>query len=466
MAKETISHDNDVKKRVSVGTIVFYSLWAVFTALAVFGIFRLMIPLEDWLIRYEASQPGQRCEEVFQELFGQPDWGAIYDLAGVEDTKFEGKNAYTTFMESKVGSKSLTYAETSAGLSGDHKYVVSLDKEKIATFTLTNTADEDADIPDWVLGTVEVFFNRTVGVSIQKNPDHTVYINGVALDDSNTVRTVTTRAESYLPEGVHGFRMEEQYLDGLLIQPEITVLDSLGNPVPMIQDAETGTYVPEDWGIREITEEEKALAIAAAKADALYSIRAIRQADLRNYFDANSQVYTDIISTGAFIQSYQGYTFDEATVTDYYRYNGDLFSANVSLNMHVTRKNGSIKTFSLQKTYFFTLQDTGNYLVTQYTNVPIQETLVSVRLRFVQDDKVLESVFVSTTDTMLTPPEVTVPQGKTFTGWAVKADDGNGKITMTVCFIPDETGKVPLHSHQPLEPMTLYAVFANEKQEA
>jgi len=464
MSRETLH----AKKKISPGTVVFYSLLILFVAAALAAMSYLMIPLEDWLIRYEASQPNHRCEEVFTSLFQKPDWRVLYGLADVKDTDYEDENTYAAYMEAKVGDKELTYAETSAGLSGDHKYVVYLDKEKIATFTLTDTADADADIPNWVLGSVEVFFTRTVDVTVQKIPGYTVFINGTALDERHTVRTLSTKAEAYLPEGIHGYRLEEQYLDGLLIEPHVTAVDESGNPAAMVQNAKTGVYTLADWGISDITEQEKLLALNAAKADALYSIRAISSLELRGFFDANSQVYADIIGTTAFVQSYLSYTFDEAgtSVSDFYRYSDSLFSANVMLKMQVTRKNGTIKEFPLRKTYFFTAQSDGTYLVTQYTNIPIQETLESVRLTFVQEEKTSESLFVSHSASTLTLPQVTVPEGKVFAGWAVKSDDGSGKITMTVIFTPTESGVVSLTAHQPLEPMTLYAVFENTEKEA
>jgi hypothetical protein len=190
--------------------------------------------------------------------------------------------------------------------------------------------------------------------------------------------------------------------------------------------------------------------------------------ELRGFFDANSQVYADIVGTTAFVQTYLSYAFDEAasSVSDFYRYSDSLFSANVTLKMQVTRKNGTIKEFPLRKTYFFTAQSDGTYLVTQYTNIPIQETLESVRLTFVQEKKTPESLFVSHSASTLSLPQVTVPEGKEFAGWAVRSDDGNGKITMTVIFTPTETGVVSLTAHHPLEPMTLYAVFESTEKEA
>ncbi|MBP3305476.1 MAG: hypothetical protein J6L24_05845 [Oscillospiraceae bacterium] len=453
------------KKKATKGTVIFYSVYGGVSALILLVFLCLLIPLRSWLVKYEASQPERKCAEVFEYLFADPDWKILYGLAGVADTAFENENAYAAYMEAKVGNAELTYTETSAGLSGDCKYIVRFGDEKIASFTLTNNTDKAADVPVWELGTVEIFFDRGESVTVEKLPGYTVYINGVALDDSYTVRTTATRAEEYLPEGVHGYRTEQQYIDGLLVQPEVTVRDERGNPVTMAQDAETGIYSPVLPAAPEMTEEERNLALNAAKADAKYSMRAITAAELRRYFDANTQVYKDIIANPVYVQNYRSYSFDEntAAVSEYCRYSDKLFSANVKLTMNVIRSNGTTKVFELDKTYFFTLNAAGNYLVTQYTNAPIQETVESVRLTFIQDGEQVESRLVNTDAATLTLPEITVPEGKVLTGWAVQSDDGSGKITMTVIFTPGENGEVSV-SGSITEPMTLYAVFENKSE--
>lgn len=452
------------KKAVKRNTIIFYSIYGVLVLAIVIAIACVMSPLRDWLVRYEASQPEKKAEEVFTQLFADPNWADLYTRAGMTDTAFEGKDAYAKYMETKVGTTQLSYIETSAGLSGDHKYIVRLGDEKIATFRLTGETNSQTQIDTWELGAIEVFFERTESVLIEKLPEQTVYINGVALDDSYTIRTTATLAEEYLPEGVHGFRLEQQYIDGLLVQPEVTVKDADGNEVALTRDAETGMYKAQLPTPAEMTEDERALALGAAKADAEFSIRAISTTALRKYFDSSSQVYSDIVSTHPFLQSYRGYSFDDSKteISQFYRYSDSLFSVNVKLQMNVIRSNGTIKQVPVDKTYFFTLQTSGKYLVTQYTNIPIQQTVDQVRLTFLDGQTQIDTLLTDSTVNTLTLPKVTAPQGQVLKGWAVRAEDDNGKITMTIVFTPTEDGTVQVS--QTLEPMTLYAVFEAEEK--
>jgi hypothetical protein len=206
----------------------------------------------------------------YGQLFANPDWESLYTLAGIADTAYEGKEAYGAYMEEKVGTDTLTLMETSAGLSGDRKYVIRHGSEKIATFTMTGTEDPSTHITAWALGKVELFFTRDHSVTVEKTPEQTVYINGVALDDSHTVKTIATRAEDYLPEGIHGYRREQQSLNSLLIAPTVTVKNADGTEVPVTVD-ENGIYTtPASQMV--ISAEEENIAINAAKAATVISI--------------------------------------------------------------------------------------------------------------------------------------------------------------------------------------------------
>lgn len=453
------SEDAAWKRRKRRGTLIFYSFYLLF----VLGILALlccaMKPLEEWLVRFEAAQPEQASEEVFDTLFADPDWDLLYDISGTEDTEFEGKEAYIAYMAETVGTSKLTFRETSAGLSGDKKYIVLHGDEKIASFTLVSANDED-EFTTWQLSTVEVFFTRSEEVTVTVLPEQTVYINGVALDDSYIIKTVSTVAEDYLPEGTHGYSIQQLHIDGLLVQPQVTVQDADGNAVTLL-GGENGEYSVEIPVPAEMGEEEYQLALDAAQANALYAIRAISAWELRSHFDPNSQVYEDISSTPVFLQSYSSYSFDDSVtaVSDFCRYSDTMFSARVTLKLDVKRNNGTIKSYEMDTTYFFTRNAAGDYLASNMTNVDTQELVTNVRISFKDETgKILSSEMVRTDAESLTLPEITVPQGYVLLGWAKQETDENGQVTMTIVLEPAEDGTAYLSDDQTLEPMTLYPV--------
>lgn len=448
------------KPKASRGTRLFYGIYFSVTILLLAAILVLMIPLRNWLVRYEASQPEQMRDAVYAQLFDNPDWAALYSMAGKEDTTFVNKDIYAQYMDAKVGDEKLSVVETAAGLSKARKYLVKLGDEKVAAFTLTGGSEKESEIVNWQLGEVDLFFESNLSCVIQVHPSYTVTVNGVKLDESYTIRTVSTKAEDYLPDGLHGYQMKQLQINGLLAKPEITVLDAAGKPVALTEDAETGMLLAQLPAPAEMTAEEKAVAIAAAKANALFSIREISAAQLRQHFDAESQCYVDICETTAFLQSKNGYGFKESVtaVTDFYRYSDTLFSARVVLQLDVERTNGTIKEFAMDTTYFFAMKG-GKYLVNNMTNVHIQEIQEQVRLTFLADGTVLDTMMVDAGAKSLVPPAVTVPEGKTFAGWAVQTRDDNGKVIMTIILGPEADGSAPVSTDRKLVPMELYAMF-------
>lgn len=442
------------------GTIVFYGIYGALILMFFIGMGIAMNALKNWLVSYEASQPKVKCQQVFEDLFADPDWAELYTLANCESSAFENKDTYAAHMESALGDTELTYVETSAGLSGDKKYIVKAGSDKIATFTLT-AEDKDAKIPDWQLGTVELFYDRNVDLTVITDPDCTVTVNGVALDESYTVRTVSTAAENYLPEGVHGYRLSEKYVSGLLCQPQVAATDANGEPVELSYDAATRTYT-QDLTPAAIGNSEQTTLVTAAKTYCQYMIGAVGSWELRSCFDPTTQIYNTITTNATWMQGYTGYDFGDAAITNYYRYSDDLYSAIVSISLNVTRKNGTVKEYSLSSTFLLENQS-GSWMVTEMTNVDIQEQTTLVRLTYKNGDTLVSSELVDAETSKLTPPAVTAPEGQVFSGWFTETVDEKGNKTMSLAFLPGEDGSVSLPSGSALEPMTLYALFEAEE---
>jgi hypothetical protein len=212
-----------------------------------------------------------------------------------------------------------------------------------------------------------------------------------------------------------------------------------------------------------ISAEEENIAINAAKANALYAIRAIGTGELKKHFDSTSQIYKDICNTQVFLREYDSYRFTDniTAVSDFYRYSDDLFSAHVVLQLRVTLESGNAKIYDAATTFFFTRQEDGTYRVTDITNLHLQEQQVQVKLTFMTEEPA--HLMVDADAHQLTLPSITAPDGQTLRGWAKQEQDETGRTVMTIVFTPDENGTVYLSGTQPLEPMVLYPVFEKEK---
>ena len=456
------------KKGPRMGGVIFYTFYFMFILLFFVASFFGLKWLQGWLVDYEAAQPTVKCQEVFEELFTDPDWGKLYDMSGTEDSLFEGKDAFVTFMEEKVGNAELTYMETSAGLSGDKKYVVQMEDEKVATFTLEGEQEFITDIPDWKLGTVELFLTRDGSVRIQKVDGHTVFVNGVALDDSYTIQIASTTAEDYLPIGLTGARMCTQEVTGLMAEPTVTVVDNAGNAMNVTYDEATGCYV-ELTETNTMPDEHKELALTAVKTYCKWMIEEINsRATIAKYFDPSSDEYKDIVSVQyeRWMQDHNGYTFENDSVTGYTMYGDRIFSVRVATVLRVTRPDGTKKDYAFDQALFFNKKDNGDWLCYEMTNVDVSQPRGQVRLTFMDGDEVLTTGFYDTDASNLTAPVLSAPEGKVFAGWVLKGVDEDGRNTLTIVFQPDSEGKVAIPEGTVLEPMVLYAYFQDASEAA
>lgn len=446
------------RKGPRLGGVIFYTLYFMCILVFFVATFFGLQWLQGWLTDYQAAQPTTKSQEVFEQLFSHPDWGALYDAAGIEDTPYEGKEQFVSYMENKVGDATLTFKETSAGLSGDKKYFVLLGDEKIASFTLSGQTAAITDIPDWELGGVELFFDRSETFYIQNVDGHTVEVNGVPLDDSHVIQIATTAAAERLPIGVTGTSTCTQEISDLMAVPTVTIFDKSGKSMEVSYDAETHTFT-EQTEANTISDSEREAALNAAKTNCLFMIEKASKADIAKYFDTSSDVYSVIVNLGnLWVQDNNGYRFTKEEVSDYARYSDDLFSAHVVLNLNVTRKDGTTKDFGYDQTLFFRKQDTGKWLVYDATNADVNAPVGKVRLTFMNGDTVLSSEFVKTDATELDTPLVSAPEGKVFIGW-YRIDKYDNGTTYTMAFDPDENGHVTIPNGTTLEPMTLYALF-------
>ena len=446
------------RKGPRLGGVIFYTLYFMFILVFFVATFFGLQWLQGWLADYQAAQPTTKSQEVFDQLFSHPDWGALYDAAGIEDTPYEDKEQFVSYMENKVGDATLTFKETSAGLSGDKKYFVLLGDEKIASFTLSGQTAAITDIPDWELGGVELFFDRSETFYIQNVDGHTVEVNGVPLDDSHVIQIATTAAAERLPIGVTGTSTCTQEISDLMAVPTVTIFDKSGKSMEVSYDAETHTFT-EQTEANTISDSEREAALNAAKTNCLFMIEKASKADIAKYFDTSSDVYSVIVNLGnLWVQDNNGYRFTKEEVSDYARYSDDLFSAHVVLNLNVTRKDGTTKDFGYDQTLFFRKQDTGKWLAYEATNADVNAPVGKVRLTFMNGDTVLSSEFVKTDATELDTPLVSAPEGKVFIGW-YRIDKYDNGTTYTMAFDPDENGHVTIPNGTTLEPMTLYALF-------
>lgn len=434
---------------------LFYKvlLGLVLVLLAAFCYVRFGL-LRPWLTRFEAAQPKHTSQEVFADLFSPADWGRVYDLAGLDSAVYGDREGFARSMEELTSGQELTLVETSAGLSGGRRYIVKAGSDSVAAFTLAGGETEEGETV-WELDKVELLLGQTGTVSVRAPEGWSVLVNGVRLGEDCVAQTVETAAERYLPEGVHGRRaVLWQTQASAIRQAEVTVLDGEGKAAPL--RCEDGRFTAEEPA-REPDGEARDALLGAARTYARYMIREADSQQLRRYFDSESQIYETIRSSEIWINNTAGHSFENEEVSEYYRYSPELFSARVKMDLNVRRTNGTLKGYHVDSTFFFR-QTAGGWRAYEMTNVDVQREITRTRLIFMDGREEAGRLFVSSEERDFTPPEVTAPAGRRFTGWAVRERSGESVI-MTVRFRPEADGTSSLPAGWVPEPMTLYAVF-------
>ncbi len=475
--KET--RDKKYKRATKNKKSRFFKIYFAFIILFFIAMAVVMVKLYDWLLAYEKAQPVGKCEEVYKELFENPDWGNLYEMAEKEDTLFEGKDAYASYMQKKVGADKLEVVKTSAGLSGDKKYFVKHGEERIAGFTLVSEKDAEGKVLSWELGEIELLAVPVESVQIKVQEGRKVYVNDVALSEDYMIERSWTVAEDYLPEGVVGERFVTYRVEDLLVTPAVRVENTEGSEIAMeVHDKESadgsseaagstehflqqeGVSYTEVMTYTEISEEQWQVVETAAKEYSKHMIGV--PVKLSNYFDTDSAIYKAIRGNENWMQDYRSYDFTEGVCTRYYRYNEDLFLAGISVTLEVTRPGGSIKEYPIESDFILQKKEDGKWLVINMANVDMMQEKKEVRMTYYGSEGVLESDFVASDSKQLSTPKVEVPTGQKFAGWAKEEADESGNKTRTLLFVPDENGVVNLPENYELEPMKLYPLFETE----
>ncbi len=458
--KETVQAAAPKRKGPRLGGVIFYTLYFLFIFLFFVACYFGLQWGYDWLCDYEAAQPTAKAEEIFHQLFDDPDWGALYESAGITDTEYEGKHAFVAYMEAKVGDQTLTYQETSAGLSGK-KYFVKLGDEKLAAFTMQTDGDPTSitEVCDWYLDSVSLFYDRANGYRIQTVDGHLPMINGVPLSDDHIIQMSTSKNDDsgFLPEGVTTAKSSIYEITGLIAEPTITVVDKDGNQMEVIQD-DTGMYVEQAKEVS-ISEEEKTVALTALKTYAKYQVKEASGGDLANYFDPTGSAYKSIMQTVlAWTKGNNGIEFNNDSVTNYCRYSDSMFSVYVTTELTIKLTDGGSQTKPINATLLFSNAG-GRWRVTKMSNANLAETVGKVRLTFMNGDTVLSNDFYDIESETLATPLLSVPAGKVFSGWYTETVKDNGVIERSLMFVPDANGDVTIASGTTLEPMVLYPLF-------
>ncbi len=438
-------------------TITFYTVYVVMIAAILAGLFWADHHLEGWLADYEASQASVSRDAILKAHFADPDWEKLYDMAGLSDTEYEDSDAFITFMRSRVGADTIHCQEDPDWTLEGRRYWLMVENETIGYFTMLDQADEDALLRDWELGNITLYSAYDQAVTIRKPEDATVFVNGTALINDHTIRISTVAADAFLPLGIHSPRFHTQYLDGLMVTPQITAVDANGRELVVQYDEASGIYnVLQE--VPEITEEQRQFAGDTIVSYALGMIGQISQEELGQYFAA----IPDELSANSWMaaENVTAFRWSDPEITDYQAYDEDHFSVRAGIRLTVTDENASAAEFAADYSLIFERTEDG-FLCIGMTGEDLLEEVRLVRLRFLVEGAEVYTNFFEETVQSLVIPLVSAPDGQVFTGWFLRTTAEDGSLVEIPVFTPDSQGIITLPEGSILEPMELHAGFEN-----
>ena len=341
-------------KSTKVGTIIFYSVYAVFVFAAIVGILYLLKELTLHLDNYERSLEKYEAKEVFESYFAPCNYDKMYDMQDIELSKFENKSHFISYMQKQYDGKDIIYKEVSAGLSNDKKYTVAADKVKFAEFTLKKSNTPKVPEDTWYLDSLSTLYQKNESVAVRIYSDSKVFVNDIELSENYiTTDGITTESCKHVPEGVNGITLREYAVDGLLLKPNVNVINRYGNESTLVFDEKNNIYVEEityDTPTEEITK----LATDAAQTYAKYITLDATLYNLSKYFDTTSNTYYNIkVSEIKWYTAHIGYEFEDVELKEYYIYDENTFSIRYSCNHQVYRTKKEKHTFPLDLTLYF-----------------------------------------------------------------------------------------------------------------
>ena len=312
---------------------VFWCIYLVLVIAAVVAINYAMTYVTDFLSAYEASQPKNYAEQVFEENFAEFD--AVTYLEKFDDDVFgrETRENVAAYLSEKIKDAELSYYSVSSKDEGTYKYSVKAGKVKIAGFTLYEEKVADG-FPTYRADDFEVYFAANEDVTVTVPKGATVSVNGFVLDESHIIEDdIADKHNERLPEGVPGKYYTTYKADGFVTVPKVEA--KLGELELSVIEGENGFETAPVYN-DELKSAHIEYVIAAIENYATYiqgrySNGGVTLGMVLKYFDPASAVYKSVKSVAnQYVNSYDSYEFKNEAAEEFIQYDENTFSCRVS----------------------------------------------------------------------------------------------------------------------------------------
>jgi len=245
------------KKKKSIFQSRFYQVYFIVVAVVLVAIAIGTAWLRNVLADYESAQPVHAAEQVAR-LFETGDYQRLYDLDTSAQQIAGGEKAfYLQSMEEITAGKTVEWSEAFSSDKDTHKYNVTLDGDRFASFTLVPSGRTTAKGNKlWMLGEVTTYVTRQEPDPVEEpeptvaaptpTPEpqqlyecritvpggYSVAVDGVSLSEENAqVTHGYLFEEGFLPEDVENPAMVSYVYHSTNSNPFVDVSDETGAAV-------------------------------------------------------------------------------------------------------------------------------------------------------------------------------------------------------------------------------------------
>jgi len=356
---------------------VFWRIYLLFVlALILFWIWVIWY-VAGCMRTYEAAQPERAAERIAQELQsgqGVPEIG--FDALC---SRFEDKESVSRAWLSRLEGKELTCEK--AADSYDAKapvYTVYAGGEAVADVQLREVSSRPLmfilSVPEWEVASVAPAAKAAAPLRVTVPDSFTVRVNGIEADGrERTGESQAMEEFQYAGTYIQVPELVEYTFEGLLLPPEVEILDNWGRTVEASPDGENRITVTQwaPWG--EMDDELRAFVLKNAKdysnffsADLPGSTASTRP--IRHMFPKDSDYLTLAENYRrhdmGFYSSHRTPVFSGEEVSNYIRYSEDFFSCEVYFDKKMILIRTGEERHDVNHTRYYYARIDGEWLIT------------------------------------------------------------------------------------------------------
>lgn len=366
-------------KRISWFYLVYFSLTIITIVVIIMGLGVVRSRLEE----YEAAQPKYVAAEVFGRYFDPLDYDKLladaeYDAAGVASEFLK------EYLASEIGEAALTYAAGSSNDPSELKYIVKAGSKQLAAIAL-NVSDRTTEhgYETYDFSRVELYLNMEAyldelskfSITLEAPSFYTVEVDGEPLAEEFVTSTfIPAGMMRFYPEDVSEIEYVSYIIEDLRELPEsVIVTTPQGEEALVNYDEESNTYTCGLVYSDGMAEEYSDFVVQAIEGYAAYvqGSSTIGLSKLKDYFDASSSAYADVVAAGGnrwmANKGWSGIDFEDVSVGEFYVHTPEIFSCHISL-VQLLHREGNEDFMDIIDMYLFLHRTENGYKIYEWFN--------------------------------------------------------------------------------------------------